>query len=67
MNVKSDSSGAAIAVRDLRRRFGRQQVLNGVNLECPSGAITTIVPRLISCPANSSGPIASRLIAAIGG
>ncbi|MBI3759079.1 MAG: ATP-binding cassette domain-containing protein, partial [Deltaproteobacteria bacterium] len=43
MNVKSDSKGAAIAVRTLRRRFGRQQVLNGVNLECPGGEITTIV------------------------
>jgi phospholipid/cholesterol/gamma-HCH transport system ATP-binding protein len=43
MNVKSDNNGAAIAVRDLRRRFGRQQVLNGVNLECPNGEITTIV------------------------
>src|ERR1700704_1997697 len=43
MNIKSDSNGAAIAVRDLRRRFGRQEVLNGVNLECPNGEITTIV------------------------
>ncbi|HTT77137.1 MAG TPA: ATP-binding cassette domain-containing protein [Candidatus Binataceae bacterium] len=34
---------AAIRVHDLRHRFGRQQVLNGVNLECPSGQITTIV------------------------
>ncbi len=30
-------------VRELRRRFGRQQVLDGVNLECPRGQITTIV------------------------
>src|SRR5271156_2621837 len=43
MNQNSDSIGAAISVRELRRRFGRQQVLNGVNLECPRGEITTIV------------------------
>jgi phospholipid/cholesterol/gamma-HCH transport system ATP-binding protein len=34
---------AMIVVRDLRRRFGRQQVLDGVNLDCPRGRITTIV------------------------
>jgi phospholipid/cholesterol/gamma-HCH transport system ATP-binding protein len=33
----------AIEVRDLRRRFGRQQVLDGVTLEFPAGQITTIV------------------------
>jgi len=33
----------AIEVRDLRRRFGRQQVLDGVTLDFPSGQITTIV------------------------
>ena len=33
----------AIDVRELRRRFGRQQVLDGVNLDCPRGHITTIV------------------------
>jgi phospholipid/cholesterol/gamma-HCH transport system ATP-binding protein len=38
--VKDDP---AIIVRDLRRRFGRQQVLNGVNLDCPRHQITTIV------------------------
>src|SRR5580658_2449918 len=43
MNQNSHSDGAAIVVRDLRRRFGRQQVLDGVNLECPRGKITTIV------------------------
>jgi phospholipid/cholesterol/gamma-HCH transport system ATP-binding protein len=43
MNQNSDSIGAAISVRDLRRRFGRQQVLDGVNLDCPRGKITTIV------------------------
>src|SRR5216683_1210070 len=30
-------------VRDLRRRFGRQQVLDGVTLDFPAGQITTIV------------------------
>src|SRR3984957_5983824 len=43
MNHNSAGEGAAIVVRELRRRFGRQQVLNGVNLECPNGEITTIV------------------------
>src|SRR6202451_4623025 len=43
MNHTSDRDGAAISVRDLRRRFGRQQVLDGVNLDCPRGQITTIV------------------------
>jgi phospholipid/cholesterol/gamma-HCH transport system ATP-binding protein len=33
----------AIEVRELRKRFGRQQVLDGVDLDCPTGAITTIV------------------------
>jgi phospholipid/cholesterol/gamma-HCH transport system ATP-binding protein len=33
----------AIEVRDLRRRFGRQQVLDGVTLDFPAGQITTIV------------------------
>jgi phospholipid/cholesterol/gamma-HCH transport system ATP-binding protein len=33
----------AIEVRDLRRRFGRQQVLDGVTLDFPAGKITTIV------------------------
>ncbi|HKV55510.1 MAG TPA: ATP-binding cassette domain-containing protein [Candidatus Binataceae bacterium] len=37
------TDNAAIAVRDLRRRFGRQQVLNGVNLDCPRGQVMTIV------------------------
>jgi phospholipid/cholesterol/gamma-HCH transport system ATP-binding protein len=37
------STGNAIEVRDLRRRFGRQQVLDGVTLDFPSGKITTIV------------------------
>jgi len=33
----------AIVVRELRRRFGKQQVLDGVNLDCPRQQITTIV------------------------
>ena len=33
----------AIEVRELRHRFGAQQVLNGVNLDCPRSRITTIV------------------------
>jgi phospholipid/cholesterol/gamma-HCH transport system ATP-binding protein len=36
-------SANAVEVRELRKRFGRQQVLDGVNLDCPHGAITTIV------------------------
>jgi phospholipid/cholesterol/gamma-HCH transport system ATP-binding protein len=38
-----NSSSIAINVTDLRRRFGPQQVLDGVNLECPRGQVTTIV------------------------
>src|SRR5271169_7046854 len=37
------SAGNAIEVRDLRRRFGRQQVLDGVTLDFREGQITTIV------------------------
>ena len=37
------SAPNAIEVRNLYKRFGRQQVLNGVNLDCPHGAITAIV------------------------
>src|ERR1700719_3415240 len=33
----------AIEVRELRHRFGHQQVLNGVDLDCLRGRITTIV------------------------
>lgn len=43
MTPKSQKDDAAIVVRDLRRRFGQQQVLNGVNLDCQRGMITTIV------------------------
>jgi phospholipid/cholesterol/gamma-HCH transport system ATP-binding protein len=38
-----NSTPIAIEVIDLRKRFGQQQVLNGVNLQCPRGQITTIV------------------------
>jgi phospholipid/cholesterol/gamma-HCH transport system ATP-binding protein len=43
MNGNSAADGTAISVRSLRRRFGRQQVLDGVDLDCPRGRITTIV------------------------
>jgi len=33
----------AVEVRELRKRFGRQQVLDGVNLDVPAGLITCIV------------------------
>ena len=38
-----DSEANIIIVRDLKKRFGPQQVLDGVNLDCPRGKITTIV------------------------
>jgi phospholipid/cholesterol/gamma-HCH transport system ATP-binding protein len=38
-----NSNSHAIRVTDLRKHFGPQQVLNGVNLECPRGQVTTIV------------------------
>ena len=37
------TTGNAIEVRGLKRRFDRQQVLDGVELTVPSGTITTIV------------------------
>ncbi|MDO8434554.1 MAG: ATP-binding cassette domain-containing protein [Candidatus Binatus sp.] len=40
--TNNDGSNA-INVRDLRRRFGQQQVLDGVTLDIPAGQITTIV------------------------
>jgi phospholipid/cholesterol/gamma-HCH transport system ATP-binding protein len=43
MDSNGDNSAAAIVVRELRRSFGKQHVLNGVNLDCPRGQITTIV------------------------
>src|SRR5579863_10774093 len=42
-NAGSTPAGKAIEVRDLRRRFGLQQVLDGVTLDFPAGQITTIV------------------------
>src|SRR5271156_2291277 len=37
------AAGNAIEVGDLHKRFGRQQVLDGVALDFPAGKITTIV------------------------
>jgi phospholipid/cholesterol/gamma-HCH transport system ATP-binding protein len=42
-NGAGSGSEKAIVVHDLRKRFGRQRVLDGVNLEVPSGMITCIV------------------------
>jgi phospholipid/cholesterol/gamma-HCH transport system ATP-binding protein len=36
-------NGNAVEVRDLRKRFDHQQVLDGITLEFPAGQITTIV------------------------
>ena len=42
--LQTNHDGAnAIKVRDLRRRFDHQQVLDGVTLDMPAGQITTIV------------------------
>ncbi len=38
-----NSNSIAIKVSDLRKRFVLQQVLDGVDLQCPRGQITTIV------------------------
>lgn len=43
MSNSSIRNGAAVEVRELRKRFGRQDVLNGVNLAAPTGSVTTIV------------------------
>jgi phospholipid/cholesterol/gamma-HCH transport system ATP-binding protein len=43
MTDNGAKDGPAIVVRDLRRRFGKQPVLNGVNLDCPRRQVTTIV------------------------
>jgi phospholipid/cholesterol/gamma-HCH transport system ATP-binding protein len=43
MATNGDKSDDAIVVRDLRRRFGQQLVLDGVDLDFPCGQITTIV------------------------
>src|SRR5580692_11727042 len=40
---KTAAAGNAIEVRELRKRFGQQQVLDGVTLDFPAGEITTIV------------------------
>src|SRR5579863_4848452 len=39
----ASTNGNAIEVHDLRRKFGYQQVLDGVTLDFPAGQITTIV------------------------
>ena len=39
----ADKNNGALSVRGLQQRFGRQQVLDGVDLDCPGGEITTIV------------------------
>src|SRR5271156_559280 len=41
--IKQQGAANAIEVRDLRKRFGHQQVLDGVTLDFPAGQITTIV------------------------
>jgi phospholipid/cholesterol/gamma-HCH transport system ATP-binding protein len=41
--TSGNSNSIAIKVSALRRRFDSQQVLDGVDLECPRGQITTIV------------------------
>jgi phospholipid/cholesterol/gamma-HCH transport system ATP-binding protein len=43
MTTNGGNADSAIVVRELRRRFGKQQVLDGVNLDCPHNQITTIV------------------------
>ena len=43
MDSNGENNPTAIVVRDLRRSFGKQHVLNGVNLDCPRGQITTII------------------------
>ena len=41
--TRDAAAGNAIEVRDLHKRFGHQQVLDGVALDFPAGKITTIV------------------------
>ena len=44
MNSSTDNEGRnAIEVRDLRRHFDQQEVLKGVDLDCPHKQITTVV------------------------
>jgi phospholipid/cholesterol/gamma-HCH transport system ATP-binding protein len=42
-SVAGSNASGAIVVQDLRKRFGRQVVLDGVNLDVPAGLITCIV------------------------
>src|ERR1700719_3297751 len=41
--IETAGNGNAVEVRDLRKRFDHQQVLDGVTLDFPAGEITTIV------------------------
>jgi len=41
--AETAGAGNAVEVRDLHKRFGRQQVLDGITLDFPAGKITTIV------------------------
>src|SRR5690348_4420291 len=44
MNASENNRGRdAVEVRELKKRFGPQQVLDGVNLDIPAGLVTTIV------------------------
>jgi phospholipid/cholesterol/gamma-HCH transport system ATP-binding protein len=43
MEERVNAGDVIILVRELRRRFDNQQVLDGVSLDCPRGRITTIV------------------------
>jgi phospholipid/cholesterol/gamma-HCH transport system ATP-binding protein len=43
MGADRNGGANAVEVRDLRRRFGAQEVLRGVNIDFPRGQITTIV------------------------
>jgi len=42
-NRETVGNGNAVEVRDLRKRFDHQQVLDGITLDFPAGQITTIV------------------------
>jgi phospholipid/cholesterol/gamma-HCH transport system ATP-binding protein len=42
-NRETAGNGNAVEVRDLRKRFDHQQVLDGITLDFPAGQITTIV------------------------
>jgi phospholipid/cholesterol/gamma-HCH transport system ATP-binding protein len=41
--IETAGNGNAVEVRDLRKRFDHQQVLDGITLDFPAGQITTIV------------------------